>query len=71
MKAFRFKKHRMKNFKINVIVIPEEDRSAVVPDGWKYDVPPPPPLNRPRIPRKLFTKVTRPGHKGRVELGFE
>lgn len=69
MKPFRFKKHRMKNVKVNVLVI-SEDVKSIIPPGWSYDVPPPPPLTKPKMPRRLFTKVAKPQYAGRVELSF-
>ncbi len=69
MKAFRFKKHRIENVKINVFVI-SEDVKSIIPPGCSYDVPSPPPLNKPKLPCCLLTKVTRPQYCGRVELSF-
>lgn len=69
MKAFRFKKHRMKNVKVNVLVISEDIRSTI-PPGWNYDVPLPPPLHKPKLPLRLLTKIKHPQHNGRIELSF-
>jgi hypothetical protein len=70
MKAYRIKKHRMENVKIRVIVQPDEERMEI-PKGGKYDVPPPPPLAKPRLLRRLFTKVHRPSYDGKIEFTFE
>lgn len=70
MKAFRLKKHRMNNVKLNVFVV-QQDEDSIVPPGCKYDLPSPPPLDKPRLPRKLLTKVTKPGYDGRVEMTFD
>ena len=65
MKAYRFKKHRMQNVKINVIVVPED----VVFPGRKINLSEH--LPKPRLPKKLFTNITRPAHDGRVEFTFD
>ena len=70
MKAFRFKKHRMTNVKMKILVV-ADDQDSIIPAGCKYDVPPPPRLGKPKLPRKFFTKVTKPSYAGRVELSFE
>lgn len=69
MRPFRFKKHHKKSMNINVIVI-SEDVKSIIPSGWKYDVPPPPPFNKPKLPRRFLTKIKHPEYTGRVELSF-
>ena len=69
MRSFRFKKHRMENVKIKVLVIPD-DQQPIIPPGGKFDLPPPAPLPKPTLPRLLVRKITRPPHAGRVEPFF-
>jgi len=69
MKAFRFKKHRMKNMKIHVIVQTDEE-NIIIPKGGTFDAEILPPLPQPKMPLKLVTRVTKPTYSGRLELSF-
>jgi len=71
MKAYRFKKYRRKNVKVNVIVISDDDKRAIIRPGGKLDAPVLAMLPKPVLPRKLFTRVNRPSFKGRVEFTFD